>query len=110
MNENYQWAQDNPPKPKTPFNWKRLRNTIVAAAAAIAVVIVVSTCYYTVDDKQQAVVTTFGRVTDVVDPGLHFKLPFGIQQARKVDVNVYQKIELGYASTDSDGYYQVNEK
>ena len=54
MNENYQWAQDNPPKPKTPFNWKRLRNTIVAAVIVIAVVIVVSTCYYTVDDKQQA--------------------------------------------------------
>ncbi len=60
----------------------------------------VFTCYYTVDDKQQAVVTTFGKVTDVVDPGLHFKLPFGIQQVEPVDVNVYQKIELGYSSQD----------
>ena len=53
--------------------------------------------------------TTFGKVTDVTDAGLHFKLPFGIQKARKVDVNVYQKIELGYASEGSDEYYQVNE-
>ena len=60
----------------------------------------VFTCYYTVDDKQQAVVTTFGKVTDVVDPGLHFKLPCGIQQVEPVDVNVYQKIELGYSSQD----------
>lgn len=29
---------------------------------------------------------------------MHFKLPFGIQHAEKVDVNVYQKIELGYRS------------
>ena len=109
MNENYEWVQDNTPKPpKTPFNWKRLRNILLAAVLVIAVVTVVSTCYYTVDDKQQAVVTTFGKVTDVVDPGLHFKLPFGIQQARKVDVNVYQKIELGYTSSGDD-YYQVNE-
>ena len=43
-------------------------------------------------------VTTFGKVTDVTDAGVHFKLPFGIQQVRKVDVNVYQKIELGYNS------------
>ena len=52
--------------------------------------------FYTVDDKQQAVVTTFGKVTDITEPGLHFKLPFGIQQVHRVDVNVYQKIELGY--------------
>ena len=109
MNENYEWVQDNQPKPpKTPFNWKRLRNVVLAVVLAIAVVIVVTTCYYTVDDKQQAVVTTFGKVTDIADPGLHFKLPFGIQQVRKVDVNVYQKIELGYASTGDN--YQVNEK
>ena len=108
MNENYEWVQDNTPKPpKTPFNWKRLRSIALTAVLVLALVVVVSTCYYTVDDKQQAVVTTFGKVTDVVDPGLHFKLPFGIQQARKVDVNVYQKIELGYAS--SSDYYQVNE-
>ena len=59
------------------------------------------TCFYTVDDKQQAVVTTFGKVTDVTDAGVHFKIPFGIQQVRKVDVNVYQKIELGYSSNGS---------
>jgi len=60
-----------------------------------------------VDDKQQAVVTTFGKVTDITDAGVHFKLPFGIQQVRKVNVNVYQKIELGYSSDGN--YYNVNE-
>ena len=54
------------------------------------------------DDKQQAVVTTFGKVTDVTDAGVHFKLPFGIQQVEKVDVNVYQKIELGYSNGSND--------
>ena len=33
-------------------------------------------------------------------------LPFGIQKAHKVDVNVYQKIELGY-TTGSDGQIVV---
>ena len=61
------------------------------------------TCYYTVDDKQQAVVTTFGKVTDITDAGVHLKLPFGIQQVEKVDVNVYQKITLGYNPVGS-GY------
>ena len=110
MNENgtYRWAPDNNPKPKQPVNWKRIRRIMLVAVLALAVVIGSSSCFYTVDDKQQAVVTTFGRVTDVTDAGLHFKLPFGIQQARKVDVNVYQKIELGYTSSGDN--YAVNER
>ncbi|MBQ4574736.1 MAG: FtsH protease activity modulator HflK [Clostridia bacterium] len=83
-----------------------------AGKIALIVVILVflfitaTSCWYTVDDKQQAVVTTFGRVTEVTGAGMHFKLPFGIQHVEKVDVNIYQKIELGYRSNskDDDGY------
>ena len=112
MNENgtYRWVRDNAPQPKQPVNWKKVKTVVLVAVLALVLLIGSSSCFYTVDDKQQAVVTTFGKVSDVTDAGLHFKLPFGIQQARKVDVNVYQKIELGYTSDDSDEYYQVNEK
>ena len=78
------------------FDFKKVKNIVVIAAVVIVLLIGALTCFYTVDDKQQAVVTTFGKVQDIVEPGLHFKLPFGIQQVHKVDVNVYQKIELGY--------------
>ena len=110
MNENgtYRWVKNN--TPREPVNWKKVRRIALVVALALVLVIGSSSCFYTVDDKQQAVVTTFGRVSDVTDAGLHFKMPFGIQQVRKVDVNVYQKIELGYSSNDSDEYYQVNEK
>ena len=94
--------------PKKPVNFKKLRNVIMIVFVAIFALSLFGTCFYTVDDKQQAVVTTFGKVTDVTDAGVHFKLPFGIQQARKVDVNVYQKFELGYKSDDSDKGYTVN--
>ncbi|MBQ5608085.1 MAG: FtsH protease activity modulator HflK [Oscillospiraceae bacterium] len=84
---------------------KKIRNTIIAVAVILVLIIAGTTCFYTVDDKQQAVITTFGAVTEVTDAGVHFKLPFGIQQAHKVDVNVYQKIELGYTSANNDlGY------
>ena len=75
--------------------------------AVLFVVIGIFTCFYTVDDKQQAVVTTFGKVSKITDPGLHFKLPYGIQKAHKVDVNIYQKIELGY-TTNPDGTTTTN--
>ena len=85
-----------PQKPR--IDAKKLTKYIFAGLAGVFVLICILTCFYTVDDKQQAVVTTFGKVTEIADPGLHFKLPFGIQQVQKVDVNVYQKIELGYTT------------
>ncbi len=83
---------------------KKIAKIAVIAAVAIFVLIGVLTSFYTVDDKQQAVVTTFGKYTGITGAGLHFKLPYGIQQVHKVDVNVYQKIELGYGSKSDGGY------
>ena len=100
-NYNYQW----PPKNGggQPVDGKKISRAILIAAIALVLIIGVVTCFYTVDDKQQAVVTTFGKVTGITDPGLHFKLPFGIQRVHKVDVNVYQKIELGYITDETTG-------
>ena len=85
-----------------PFDGKRAGRYVIIGLLVAVLLLGVLTSVYTVDDKQQAVITTFGRVTDITDAGLHFKLPFGIQQVYKVDVNVYQKIELGYY-TDANG-------
>lgn len=104
--ETYRWPPQNSSRPK-PRKWKK---TLGWIAAAVLVVACLATCWYTVDDKQQAVVTTFGKVTDITGAGVHFRLPFGIQQVKKVDVNVYQKIELGYR-TDKDSAlgYDISE-
>ena len=101
----YRWSAEQPKQKKPGF--ARVGKTITTVLIFVLVLALAGTCFYTVDDKQQAVVTTFGKVTDVTDAGVHFKLPFGIQDVEKVDVNVYQKIELGYAS-DGRGY-DVNE-
>ena len=116
MDENgtYHWTPDSgdnsAPQKKKP-GFKNVRRIILTVALVILALAIGLTCFYTVDDKQEAVVTTFGRVTNVTDAGVHFKLPLGIQQVYKVDVNVYQKIELGYRSeyAGTDQYKQLNE-
>ena len=97
MSENYQWTPQQPKKP----DLGKLGKLIPVAIIVLAVVIALFTSFYTVDEKQVAVVTTFGKVTDTAGAGVHFKLPFGIQQVQKVDANVYQKIELGYLTTET---------
>ena len=107
----YEWQPPKPPKKTGKINPKKIGTIVLLAALALVVFIGAMTCFYTVDDKQQAVVTTFGKVTDVVDAGMHFKLPFGIQNVQKVDVNVYQKIELGYRSDGvKDSYVTVDDE
>ena len=91
-----------PSKPSVSFDPKKLGKTVLAAIIAILVLILISTCWYTVDEKQQAVITTFGKVTGTAGAGMHFKLPFGIQEVKTVDVNVYQKIEIGYRTDAHD--------
>ncbi len=100
---NFGGGRGNPVKLPDP---KKLKKIILIAVAVIVLLVGIGTCFYTVDDKQQAVVTTFGKVTDITEAGVHFKLPFGIQKVHKVDVNVYQKIELGYRTDGSapNGY------
>ena len=108
-NGTYSWTpgDNSGKKPTFKGGFKRIGKIALAAVIVLALIIGAGTCFYTVDDKQQGVVTTFGKVTDITDAGVHFMLPFGIQQVKKVDVNVYQKIELGY-STDPYGDYNVN--
>lgn len=84
---------------KMPVDKAKLRKIVTIGVLALALLIVSLNCFYTVDDKQQAVVTTFGKVTDVTNAGVHFLIPF-VQKAEKVDVNVYQKFEIGYGSGD----------
>ena len=96
----YRWSPQN--NKWEPADFKKYGKIILIAALALILFIGAMTCFYTVDEKQQAVVTTFGKVTGVTGAGVHFKLPFGIQQAHMVDVNVFQKLELGYR-TNSNG-------
>ena len=97
-NETYKWT---PPAGRKPFDAAKLPKILLIGAIVLVLLIGVFTSFYMVDEKQVAVVTTFGKVTGTSGAGVHFKLPFGIQQAKKVDANVYQKIELGYVTAEN---------
>jgi len=95
------------PKKNSSGGAKKFLRKLPLIILALILILGASTCFYTVDDKQQAVVTTFGKVTAINDAGVHFKLPFGIQQVEKVNVHVYQKIELGYRTDSNKNDYKV---
>lgn len=58
----------------------------------------VNSLYYTVQPEERAVVKRFGAVVGISDPGLHFKLPFGIDRIQIVATERVLKEEFGFRS------------
>ncbi|MDC3415741.1 FtsH protease activity modulator HflK [Aquibacillus salsiterrae] len=71
--------------------------TWVGIIIAIAVLAVVGfTSWYTVDESEQAVVLTFGSAEEnVTESGLHFKLPWPIQEVEKLSKETFS-LDFGY--------------
>lgn len=64
--------------------------------AAVTVVWGAYSTYYIVQPEERAVVKRFGAVIDQADPGLHFKLPFGIDAVQLVPTERVLKQEFGF--------------
>jgi len=62
--------------------------------------------YYTVPSDSVAVVQRFGMYLKEVPPGLHFKLPLGIDKATIVPVKRQLKQEFGFATPGASDPYQ----
>ena len=64
------------------------------------------TSYYTVPSDSVAVVQRFGQYLKEVQPGLHFKLPLGIDLATIVPVKRQLKQEFGFSTPGASDPYQ----
>lgn len=64
------------------------------------------TAYYTVPSDSVAVVQRFGKYIGEVPPGLHFKLPLGIDIATIVPVKRQLKQEFGFSTPGATDPYQ----
>ncbi|AQQ69981.1 Modulator of FtsH protease HflK [Limihaloglobus sulfuriphilus] len=81
---------------KYPMTPQKMASLIIFIFVIILVLSSISTVYYTVNTDENAVVTFLGKFNRVTGPGLHFKLPFGIERAEKVKVTTIFKEEFGY--------------
>jgi membrane protease subunit HflK len=82
------------------------RPTLPGGSIAIAVLVLlgiwgVFSSFYTVQPEERAVVKRFGEVTGIADPGLHFKLPFGVDSIEIVATERVLKQEFGFRSEDA---------
>ncbi|MCU0287368.1 MAG: FtsH protease activity modulator HflK, partial [Acidobacteria bacterium] len=62
----------------------------------ILVIIAAFSSFYTVEQEEEAVVLFFGKYDRTTGPGLHFKLPFGIEKKFMVPTQRILKEEFGF--------------
>lgn len=79
---------------------------LLLAPVILALLIGGITSYYIVQPEEEAVVKRFGRVIAINQPGLHFKLPFGIDRVQPVPTARVLKEEFGFRSIGSDNRTQ----
>ncbi len=69
---------------------------VIAGLVVLLVALAAVTMVYTVQPEQRGVVKRFGAVIKTTDPGLHFKLPFGIDHVQRVATERVLKEEFGF--------------
>jgi membrane protease subunit HflK len=69
---------------------------LVLLAAAV-----VFSSFYTVTPEEVGVVLRFGKFIKTTEPGLHFKIPFGIDTVRKVATQRQLKQEFGFRTLEA---------
>lgn len=76
---------------------------VVLIAAAIVLILGFYSAFYTIQPDEEGVVLRFGRYHNIAQPGLHFKLPFGIDQTTKVKTKLILQEEFGFRTRDVTG-------
>ena len=79
---------------------------VFVLAALVLVGLSLWTAYYTVPSDSVAVVQRFGKYLKDVPPGLHFKLPLGIDSATIVPVKRQLKQEFGFTTPGAADLFQ----
>ncbi|MCD6176841.1 MAG: FtsH protease activity modulator HflK [Candidatus Cloacimonetes bacterium] len=72
------------------------KKKIITGVIILAAVIFFATGLYTVNPEEVGVIQRFGKYLSTTQPGLHFKIPFGVDNLTKIKVKLVFKEEFGF--------------
>jgi modulator of FtsH protease HflK len=81
--------------------FKEFKGGPVLILIALAVLVVFWTSWFTVQPEETGIVQRFGKVMRTAGPGLHFKLPFGVENVRTLPTARVLKEEFGFRTVAS---------
>ncbi len=95
-----QYANSQEPEFRLPenLNIRINKNFVSLAIAALVIAFALTTTFYTIPAESIGVVLRFGKAISEVQPGLHAKIPFGIDTVKPVQVKRQLKQEFGFST------------
>ncbi|MBD65605.1 MAG: FtsH protease activity modulator HflK [Halobacteriovoraceae bacterium] len=75
---------------------EKMKGSVLSFILPIAVALGIYTSVYKVGPEEEAVVLRLGKYVNTKGPGLHFKLPFGIDHVDKVNVKALYEEQFGF--------------
>jgi membrane protease subunit HflK len=76
----------------------------------LLLIILVASSLYSVGADEVGVVQRFGKYVRKTEPGLHIKIPFGVESVRKVKIKKVFKQEFGFRTLKADVRTQYSSK
>jgi membrane protease subunit HflK len=83
---------------------------LITAPLVVFILFGALSSFFTVNPEAVAVVQRFGKYTHTAPPGLHFKLPYGIDTATIVPIRRQLKLEFGFGSPNATNPDQVGDE
>ncbi len=77
---------------------KRGKPVFLVVVAIVLAIILAYTAFYTIPPGNQGVLLRFGKYVGLVTPGLHFKVPFGVDTVLKVHTEQVDTESFGFKS------------
>lgn len=75
---------------------------IILVALLMAMAVTFTLAFYTIQDGEIAVVTRLGKFSRLQEPGLHWRLPWGIDRVYRLKTDYPYQIEIGFVTTEND--------
>lgn len=97
-------ARQNPPPSPINLNLPDLaqhRGALLGFPILLLLLLGAYTSFFTVQPEEEGVVKRFGKVIETRQPGLHFKLPFGIDRVQVVPSARVLKEEFGFRTVST---------
>ena len=82
---------------------------VLGALLSVLLIAVLLTFSYTVGAESEGVVLRFGKFFKTVEPGLHFKLPLGIDAVTVLPIRRQLKLEFGFSTAGYTNPLQVGQ-
>jgi len=77
------------------------KRMITVGVIILAAIVFLVTGLYTVNPEEVGVIQRFGKYLSTTQPGLHFKIPFGVDKLTKVKVKHVFKEEFGFRTLEA---------